>query len=276
VSFSTVVLLSLACSGVVDTPKPPVDESRPPVAVSAPAESRGGLTFDELLEKDLFRTKSAGFEHVMSVNDGGSCSDVYAVRPEAPQEVVASSILVEGVLRHAPTRAVDGDPSTAWVEGVPGDGIGESITLLFEQGQTPSALLIVPGYAKDAERWQANNRVSAIFVRWLVVPEERAEVASEGTRWSRGDLKYRWDPWEDGFVYQMAREDGSIPMGTPQIIDLGDAWVQNHSYQYAAGIEVRIAEIDDAGAVHDDTAVAELQLLYKTGERLDQRCPGMP
>ena len=73
-------------------------------------------------------------------------------------------------------------------------------------------------------------------------------------------------------MHQMAREDGLIPMGKPQIIDLHMDWNQEMDASRAAGIEVRIAEIDDAGALHDDTALSELQLLYP-GETLAKGCP---
>ena len=46
--------------------------------------------------------------------------------------VSSTSSLSEYNMTHSPERVIDGDLSTAWVEGADGQGIGEAITLYFD------------------------------------------------------------------------------------------------------------------------------------------------
>ena len=73
----------------------------------------------------------------------------------------------------------DGDPtSETWAEGVPGDGIGESITLRVKRPLPLDAILIIPGYGatrhgdynyegkepKSEPLWWENNRVAQLEI----------------------------------------------------------------------------------------------------------------
>jgi len=71
---------------------------------------------------------------------------------------------------YGPENVDDIDPSTAWVEGVEGWGIGESITVEFQEypgtsyadedhGVNFNGMTIQNGYAKDEDTWLANGRV---------------------------------------------------------------------------------------------------------------------
>jgi hypothetical protein len=66
-----------------------------------------------------------------------------------PARAWASS--AKDLARYAPTNAFDGDPATAWVEGAPGPGEGESLFLEFDQPVELSGFLLVAGYARSAE-----------------------------------------------------------------------------------------------------------------------------
>jgi hypothetical protein len=61
-----------------------------------------------------------------------------------------------------PTR----DVQSPWVEGVEGDGIGESITLNVKRPLPLYGILIQPGYYEydDKEPWLKNNRVAALEI----------------------------------------------------------------------------------------------------------------
>ncbi|MFN7491995.1 MAG: NADase-type glycan-binding domain-containing protein, partial [Cyclobacteriaceae bacterium] len=52
---------------------------------------------------------------------------------------------------------------TAWVEGVPGYGIGESLTYHFPP-HTPriTKIIVVNGYAKSPKAWSENSRVKKL------------------------------------------------------------------------------------------------------------------
>lgn len=53
--------------------------------------------------------------------------------------------------RYSVKNAFDGDSTTAWVEGVEGDGAGESITVEFLENVTVKGFLLFPGYTKSVK-----------------------------------------------------------------------------------------------------------------------------
>ncbi len=55
--------------------------------------------------------------------------------------------------------AVDGDLATAWVEGVPGDGAGEALTVRLSQSSQVKSIRVAPGYFKSPKIWVSNNRL---------------------------------------------------------------------------------------------------------------------
>jgi hypothetical protein len=65
-------------------------------------------------------------------------------------KVWASSTLQSKQLgRYSVKNVFDGDSTTAWVEGVEGDGTGESITVEFLENVTVRGFLLFPGYTKS-------------------------------------------------------------------------------------------------------------------------------
>ena len=79
----------------------------------------------------------------------------------------ASSVLEagDGIYRspYDPGRALDRDPATAWVEGVPGPGLGESYWLGLDY--FPEALGFINGYAKNRDLFEKNFRVRSFNVQ---------------------------------------------------------------------------------------------------------------
>lgn len=76
----------------------------------------------------------------------------------------ASSVLESEQLyrdsRYGPEKALDGDPATAWVEGVSGPGIGESYVIGL--AHYPEALGFINGYAKNRDLFGKNYRVKEL------------------------------------------------------------------------------------------------------------------
>jgi len=94
----------------------------------------------------------------------------------------ASSVLeAEDVLRssrYGPEKALDRNPATAWVEGAPGAGIGESYYLGLEH--LPEALGFVNGYAQNTNLFHRNHRVKELRVHFyagLMVDGFATEIA---------------------------------------------------------------------------------------------------
>ena len=77
-----------------------------------------------------------------------------------PLEVCASSILdPQYGNRYGPNNLVDGKLSTAWVEGVSGNGSGERIVFSFDRPRRLAGFEIVNGYAKNRDIFRKNARV---------------------------------------------------------------------------------------------------------------------
>ena len=78
----------------------------------------------------------------------------------AVDELTASSFSADKKqpYRYHPWRTFDGDPFTAWKEGVKGPGIGENLTLKLAQYIMIDKIVILPGYF-DPKWYSANNRV---------------------------------------------------------------------------------------------------------------------
>lgn len=78
-------------------------------------------------------------------------------------EYCVSSVLPRGGLNtgeYGPRSLLDGDATTAWVEGRSGDGIGEWIVLSWAVERQLSALRVVNGYGKSGRLFDRNGRVT--------------------------------------------------------------------------------------------------------------------
>ena len=84
-------------------------------------------------------------------------ADQYLVAP-----VRASSTLEGG--NYGVENLQDYNPATAWVEGVSGDGIGESLTYTFPAGTVLTGGTICPGYHKSEDLLQKNGAPSSLQI----------------------------------------------------------------------------------------------------------------
>ncbi len=81
-------------------------------------------------------------------------------------EVTASSSLAPSAdLTYTAGNVQDGDRGMAWVEGVKGPGVGESLTLQLEKPAKVTRVSLVNGYAKSRELYEKNSRVAEFAVR---------------------------------------------------------------------------------------------------------------
>lgn len=77
------------------------------------------------------------------------------------RDVTATSVY-SGEYSYLPTLIRDGDLTTAWVEGVSGQGEGESITVWFDDTCRLSGFAISAGYHKTASLYEKNSRPKEI------------------------------------------------------------------------------------------------------------------
>jgi len=86
---------------------------------------------------------------------GEICDEVASFR------YCASSVLEPQYgFNYNPRNLVDGDLKTAWVEGKPGNGEGESLVVDLDGPRTITAVQVMNGYHKNERLFLANSRVS--------------------------------------------------------------------------------------------------------------------
>lgn len=78
--------------------------------------------------------------------------------------VEASSELQEASGTHEAGYLIDKDLSTAWVEGVSGTGVGESVTMYFTQEVTLTGMKIANGYFKSSDLYGKNGQIEKLLL----------------------------------------------------------------------------------------------------------------
>ena len=120
-----------------------------------------------------------------------------------------------GEFDYGPKMAFDGDRKTTWCEGVVGDGIGETMTVLLSGEIVVDEIRVMPGYF-DARYWADNNRVKRLSVRTerqtfdLPCPNEMSIqrfAFQEPLHFERITFEiaevYRGDKWQDTCLSEM-------------------------------------------------------------------------
>ena len=104
-------------------------------------------------------------------NDYGPCSLACALRW---QTKASSHLNPQGQNKYDVSHIDDMLVNTAWIEGVPGYGIGETITYTFTKEHFKKANLkkinfngfyVINGYCKDKTTWKENSRVKKIRIK---------------------------------------------------------------------------------------------------------------
>jgi len=90
----------------------------------------------------------------------GQRLDVRAPR-SVPGKITASSILTPKDAYH-PAYLFDGRLDFGWVEGVDGPGVGESVTVAFDQPVTVNAIDLWNGYQRSTDHFKKNARAKRI------------------------------------------------------------------------------------------------------------------
>jgi HEAT repeat protein len=89
----------------------------------------------------------------------------------------------------APAALNDGDPTTAWAEGLGGDGRGEFLTARSSGRYAIRGLRLFPGDGASLQAFRAKNRVRRFQLALGPAPEQRFDVelpedpAADGTHW---------------------------------------------------------------------------------------------
>ncbi len=67
---------------------------------------------------------------------------------------------------YTPKMAFDGNPRTAWGEGVKGEGKKQWIAFDFAKEEKLNSIVILPGYFKTPAIWRKNNRLASVVVEF--------------------------------------------------------------------------------------------------------------
>ncbi len=86
-------------------------------------------------------------------------SDINVTSVETSSELPAS-----GSRTYSGKNLIDGDYTTVWAEGVPGNGVGETITLHLEKEQPVYGILICNGYTASYEQYINNGMLTDVDV----------------------------------------------------------------------------------------------------------------
>jgi hypothetical protein len=181
------------------------------------------------------------------VDDFASITDDDATMVDASAELVVSRMSASSLLNPTVTstktytygldQALDGDPLTAWNEGVDGSGVGQIVEFVLEQSTTVDAVSIKAGFFD--ERWfRANNRVqslelslrlsnSTVFRRQYELEDSMTEQLlrlgdAVVTPFDTVRIKilsvYPGSQWNDLAVSEIGfvRSDGPVPIRVPE------------------------------------------------------------
>ncbi len=110
--------------------------------------------------------KAKAEEEARAKAEAEAASKVPVYSPAAVSGVSASTYLSEPQynLVHDASKLCDGDISTAWVEGVSGQGIGEFITITLDGTYLVSGLRIYNGHQYSSDIYYKNSRPSSITI----------------------------------------------------------------------------------------------------------------
>lgn len=142
---------------------------------------------------------------------------------------------------YSPGNVQDNDPATAWVEGVKGDGVGETISFYTNKGHNQGeaflidSIGIINGYAKSPATFRNNGRVKKLFIRF--------EVDND------------YDP-----DYKKPQVKPVMLLDTPDM-----QIIRFKNPMKATDIEFKIAEVYK-GEKYEDTAISEIKFYISSNK----------
>ena len=131
---------------------------------------------------DVFEVPTDSYE-TNTENDSAMTSVLTSGAPIKASYAIASSerrsmtdSTTGKTVTYGAANAIDGNNSTAWVEGANGDGIGEWIQVNLSQSTMLTGLRIKNGYWKSENHLQKNTRIAKILVSFSDESSETFEL----------------------------------------------------------------------------------------------------
>ena len=170
----------------------------------------------------------------------GKTYDVYEAKLYFPISVDVSSTLESSNNMYDKSHLIDYNPGTVWVEGVKGNGVGETITFQFKKKELPYIIAFEPGYMKSTQSWNKNNRVAAFELRFL--DAQKRLIAQTYVDFLRG---------------------GHMVYSGTYAADLTDLFSHSKRMNTFEYLEVEIRKVDDKGTKFSDTCVSGLSFFKR-------------
>jgi hypothetical protein len=115
--------------------------------------------------------------------EGATCAELST--PAGTDRYCVSSVLEQDKIvnrfNYGPESLFDKAKDTAWVEGVPGQGVGEWIVVEFDRLRLVTAIEVTNGYNKDGEIYQKNGRVKEFKVEFSEREKRSVTLKDTGT-----------------------------------------------------------------------------------------------
>jgi hypothetical protein len=130
-----------------------------------------------------------------------------------PRKIDASSYLSKNDLlvkdNYHPYYVNDDNPNTAWVEGAPGDGIGEYIILYTTLPKNVNSMISIRnGYQKSEGLFNQNNRVKDLQIEFVSGTANKPKITSQKYTlkdemgWQQIDINPEEEVWGIDFMIQ--------------------------------------------------------------------------
>ena len=102
--------------------------------------------------------------------------------------VYASSHLIQTSMNHKVENVIDDNPSTAWIEGVSDDGIGQFIQFSSNNTFRVDKIDIINGFSKSQKTYMKNNRVKKVIIEFSDKSQQVYELEDNNMEYQTIDI----------------------------------------------------------------------------------------
>ena len=102
--------------------------------------------------------------------------------------VYASSHLIQKSMNYKVENVIDDNPSTAWIEGVSDDGIGQFIQFSSNNTFRVDKIDIINGFIKNQKTYMKNNRVKKVIIEFSDKSQQVYELEDNNMEYQTIDI----------------------------------------------------------------------------------------
>ena len=102
--------------------------------------------------------------------------------------VYASSHLIQKSMNYKVENVIDDKPSTAWIEGVSDDGIGQFIQFSSNNTFRVDKIDIINGFSKNQKTYMKNNRVKKVIIEFSDKSQQVYELEDNNMEYQTIDI----------------------------------------------------------------------------------------